>query len=350
MDGDLRHPGFLLGAQALGALMPMFLWLDAVGRIRGAGPTLLKLMGGEALGSPFERVFDLRRPQRIGAALDLTRAQRLRMALRAPPGTQFKGVAVPLQADGGILVNLSFGYAVREAVRDHALSDTDFAATDLAIELLYLAEAKAAVMGEVTKMAVRLRGAKARAEEQALTDALTGLGNRRAMERAMNRLLAAGEGFALIHLDLDYFKQVNDTLGHAAGDHVLTQVAAILRAAVRGGDLVARVGGDEFVVLLSGVRDVAPVQRVGTQILRGMAAPILYDGQPCRVAVSMGAVLGVTAAEGPADLLLAEADRALYASKRAGRSRLTFCARDGTLTELAVGTSTPCGPGDDGRP
>lgn len=347
MDGDLKHPGFLLGASALGALMPMFLWLDSLGRIRGAGPTLLKLMGEQALGAPFEGVFELRRPRRVASALDLPRAQRLRMALRAPPGTLFKGVAVPLLAENGVLVNLSFGYAVREAVREHALSDTDFAATDLAIELLYLAEAKAAVMGEVTKMAARLRGAKARAEEQALTDALTGLSNRRAMERALERLLLSGEGFALIHLDLDFFKQVNDTLGHAAGDHVLARVAAILRGAVRGGDLVARVGGDEFVVLLSGVHDAAPVQRVGRQILRGMAEPILFEGQPCRVAVSMGAVLGLTVSDTPADALMAAADRALYASKRAGRARLTYCDRDGTMTELATGAVSGEGAGAD---
>ncbi|MCL4675509.1 MAG: GGDEF domain-containing protein, partial [Pararhodobacter sp.] len=240
MDGNLRQHGFHLAAAALEQVMPMYLWLDSGARIRGAGPTMRKLMGHPGPGTRLETVFALRRPGRIDVAHDLTCAPRLRMSLRAAPFTAFKGIAVPLMGDDGVLLNLSFGYAVREAVRDHGLSDTDFAATDLAIELLYLAEAKTAVMGEVSKMAVRLQGAKARAEEQALTDALTGLGNRRAMERALAALLREGTGFALIHLDLDYFKQVNDTLGHAAGDHVLTEVAAALRASVRGADLVAR--------------------------------------------------------------------------------------------------------------
>jgi diguanylate cyclase len=337
MDGDPRHTGYPLSAPALGVLMPMFLWLDAAARIRGAGPTLAKLMGEGAMGARIDRVFDLRRPRTIASAQDLTQVQRLRVSLRAPPGTAFKGVAVPLMAEGGVLVNLSFGYAVRDAVRDHVLSDTDFAPTDLAIELLYLAEAKAAVMAEVTKMASRLSGAKKLAEEQALTDALTGLGNRRAMERALERLLASGEGFALIHCDLDFFKQVNDSLGHAAGDHVLIRVAATLKSSVRGGDLVARVGGDEFVILLSGVRDATPVERVGRQILDRMARPITFGGKPCRVALSMGAALGLTANETPGEHLMAAADRALYASKNAGRSRLTFCAPDGTLREMAVG-------------
>jgi diguanylate cyclase (GGDEF)-like protein len=319
----------------------MFLWLDAAGRIRGAGPTLTKLMGEGALGAGMTSVFDLRRPRAIASALDLTRVQRLRMSLQAPPGTGFKGVAVPLMRDGEVLINLSFGYAVRDAVRDHGLSDTDFAATDLAVELLYLAEAKTAVMGEVSKMAARLRGAKALAEEQALTDALTGLGNRRAMEVGLERLLSEGRSFALLHLDLDYFKQVNDTLGHAAGDHVLTRVAEVLRDAVRGGDLVARVGGDEFVILLSGVRDAAPVRRVGEQILARMAAPILFEGQPCRVAMSIGAVLSGAGARTDPETLLAEADRALYASKHAGRARLTFVQAGGGLTELAVAPAPP---------
>lgn len=336
MDGNLRQHGFHLATAALGRMMPMFLWLDGDARIRGAGPTMQKLLGNIRSGEALLDVFDIRRPRQISSALDLTRAPRLRMNLRKSPHTLFKGIAVPLMASDGVLLNLSFGYAVREAVRDHGLSDTDFAATDLAIELLFLAEAKTAVMGEVNKMAARLQGAKALAEEQALTDTLTGLGNRRAMERALHGLLHDGGGFALIHLDLDYFKQVNDTLGHAAGDQVLTEVAAVLRASVRGADLVSRVGGDEFVILLAGVKDRVPIERVGAQILNRMRRPILFEGQHCKVAFSMGAVIGpaVPTDKNQAEELVALADRALYASKRAGRERLTFIAPDGTLEEF----------------
>lgn len=338
MDGNAQAFGFRLRPSALGQMMPMFLWLDQDLRIRGAGPTLLKLMGASVTGLALGDVFQVRRPRRIATVTDLTNAQRLRLTLRIPPYTLFKGVAVPLMDDDGVLLNLSFGYAVRDAVRDHGLSDTDFAATDLAIELLYLAEAKNAVMGEVNKMANRLQGAKARAEEQALTDVLTGLGNRRAMERALTSLMHDGGGFALIHLDLDYFKQVNDTLGHA-GDHVLMQVAAALRASVRGADLVARVGGDEFVILLAGVQDRAPLERVGEQIFKRMSAPILFEGLHCKVAISMGAVIGPSAptSYAEADRLMAQADRALYASKHAGRARLTLVMPDDTLEELIIG-------------
>ena len=163
----------------------------------------------------------------------------------------FRGLAVPLDG-GGVLINLSFGMTVVEAVRDHRLTDADFAPTDLAMELLYLVEAKTAVMQELRDMNRRLEGAKTAAEEQALTDTLTGLRNRRAMDMALSRLMLRGTPFGLMHLDLDFFKAVNDTLGHAAGDHVLRQVARVLRVQMRGGDTVARMGGDEFVVAPAG--------------------------------------------------------------------------------------------------
>lgn len=334
MHDAARLSGYAFSDATLGDLMPLFLWLDSDCLIRGAGPTLRKLLGDGVIGKDLESVFMLRRPRRSGGALRLVHAQRVSMTLRAPPGTRFKGVAVPLQGQDGALVNLSFGYAVRDAVRDHGLSATDFAATDLAIELLYLAEAKAAVMGEVTKMAARLKGAKARAEEEALTDVLTGLGNRRALEARMERYLNAGQGFALLHIDLDHFKQVNDTLGHAAGDHVLAEIAVKLRASARIGDLVARIGGDEFVVLLAGVQDLGPVRRVGERIFHEMRDPIHYHGTPCQISLSIGAVFAdPTQSCAPASVL-AMADRALYASKGAGRARMTLFSESGVVQEV----------------
>ncbi len=335
MDGPPHTLTFRLAPGALGHLMPLYLWLAPDGLIRGAGPSLRKIMGEAAMGMRLDRVFDLRRPRRAESPVELTRAPALRMNLRAPPHTAFRGVAVPLAGAEGVLVNLSFGHAVREAVRDHALSDTDFAATDLAIELLYLAEAKAAVMGELAKTNARLHGAKRNAEELALTDPLTGLRNRRGMDQALSGLLASRSDFALLHLDLDHFKQINDTLGHAAGDHVLTEFAQILRESVRGGDIVTRVGGDEFILLFPGLIDYGPLQRVAGRILDQLCAPIVFQDQPCAVGSSMGAVLSRNYPAPQADRMLSDSDRALYASKAAGRGRLTLTEACGTLETIA---------------
>ena len=147
------------------------------------------------------------------------RGQRLHVDLRGK-GDTFRGLAVPT-GDGGMLLNLSFGIRLIDAVRQHALTDADFAATDMAVEMLYLVEVKQAVMTELRRLNLRLQGAKATAEEQALTDTLTGLRNRRALDVSLPALIGQGVAFGLMHIDLDYFKQVNDTLGHAAGDQVL---------------------------------------------------------------------------------------------------------------------------------
>ncbi|MGY6536834.1 MAG: GGDEF domain-containing protein [Pararhodobacter sp.] len=334
-DIDQPMPCVTLDPAALGLLMPMFIWLDPTCRIRDAGPTLRKIVRKPFIGAFLTSILLPRRPALIRNADDLTRANRIRLAFADPPWTGFKGVAVPIPEGQGVLINLSFGYGVREAVRDHGLSDTDFAATDLAIELLYLAEAKNAVMAELDQMNRRLLGAKQQAELQAMTDTLTGLGNRRALDQALSRSISAAQPFGLVLLDLDHFKAVNDTLGHAAGDTVLMHVAQALRDSVRSGDLVARTGGDEFVILLHGIVDFAPIRRIAMNLLARLQQPALYRGQPCRVSASLGAVLQHPASEGKtADKLLAEADRALYLSKNAGRSKLTMIDASGRITTI----------------
>lgn len=332
---DTPPPGLSLHAEALGTLMPLHLRIDGAGALRGAGPTLAKLLPAGAFGRPLLEVFDITRPRdfaaRAESAADGAEATppdlaalsgaRLKLALKAPPHTAFKGIAVPLEADQGWLLNLSFGIGVAEAVRDHRLTDADFAATDLTIEMLYLLEAKSAVLEELRRLNRSLHNAKAAAEEQALTDTLTGLRNRRAMDAELAALTASRTPFGLMHIDLDHFKQVNDSLGHAAGDHVLTEVARILREETRASDTVARLGGDEFVLVFPELVDLQVMERIGSRILRRIEKPIPFEGQLCRISASFG--LTVSAPDATAEALLGDADRALYASKRAGRGRIT---------------------------
>ncbi len=196
--------GICLRPEVLDRLMPMNLIVDEIGRIVSVGPTLAKAATG-AVGRQFDEVFVIRRPANTGdlAALAQRGGERLRLLLRDQPDITLRGTLVGAQ-DGKLVFNLSFGIGLIDAVRRYGLTDADFAATDLTVEMLYLVEAKAAVMAELKKLNERLHGAKVLAEEQALTDTLTGLRNRRALDAAMEGLLSSGTPFGLMHVDLDY--------------------------------------------------------------------------------------------------------------------------------------------------
>ena len=311
----------------LDTLCPMHLILSATGHVRHAGPTLQKLRPpGAIIGQRFLEMFEIKRPRAIGTidALRAAAGMKLHVQLRDAPHTELKGMLVPGPDPDQMIVNLSFGISILEGVRDYALTSSDFAATDLTIEMLYLVEAKSAAMEASRKLNQRLQGARIAAEEQALTDTLTGLKNRRAMDHVLARLIAEQAQFALMQIDLDHFKAVNDTLGHAAGDHVLHTVAQIMAEETRSQDTVARVGGDEFVILVQGVDDQRMVERIGHRIIRRLQVPIPFQGQTCRISASIGTALTLGGKDDEADRLLSDADVALYASKRAGRARHTF--------------------------
>jgi diguanylate cyclase (GGDEF)-like protein len=168
--------------------------------------------------------------------------------------------------------------------------------------------------------------ATATLRHQALHDPLTGLANRRLMndriEQVLRRSRRHGGVPVALYLDIDGFKQVNDTLGHEAGDLLLQAVAARLRSAVRDADAIARFGGDEFVVLLDAAMPDAGPEVVASRILAVLHEPFtdLADGS-VHVSVSIGIAVG----DRPdAETLLRDADVALYRSKAAGKDRYTL--------------------------
>ncbi len=315
-----------LQPQSLNRFMPMFMVVDMDGRITVVGKTIAKLFRGRPpVGQSLFDVFDLRRvgPIATMSALAARMAQPLTLT-RRDGGGGLRGLALPMADAQGYLFNLSFGIGVIDAVWQYGLTDADFAATDLAIELLYVVEAKTAVMGELGRLNNGLKGAKSAAEARAMTDTLTGLGNRRALNLALTNVIANGNRFALLNLDLDFFKAVNDTLGHGAGDHVLCHVADTLRDATRDHDLVTRIGGDEFVILLTRPPDAAGIMRIAKRIITGLETAIPWEGQMCRISGSVGIAVSSDYANARADVMQAAADAALYASKRAGRGRATL--------------------------
>ena len=152
----------------------------------------------------------------------------------------------------------------------------------------------------------------------AFHDSLTTLANRALFrDRVEDTLETVGrDGIAVLFLDLDSFKQVNDLLGHASGDLLLVQVAERLRQSVRPGDTVARLGGDEFAVLLEGADDATAVD-VAERITNALQTPFVVDGQEILVRGSLGLAIASADAQS-ADKLLRNADLAMYRAKAAG--------------------------------
>ncbi|PQO95689.1 GGDEF domain-containing protein [Massilia phosphatilytica] len=171
----------------------------------------------------------------------------------------------------------------------------------------------------VASRTAELRATQLQLETMAYNDALTDLPNRRRFNDELHRLAAlrrrSGDPFALLLIDLDHFKHINDTLGHDAGDALLVAAAERLRAAVRQTDCVARLGGDEFAVLLTPASD-AIVGDVAQRIVDSMRAPVTFGAHAMHVSASIGAAVewrdGV-------DALYKKADTALYRAKEAGR-------------------------------
>ncbi|WP_068090563.1 putative bifunctional diguanylate cyclase/phosphodiesterase [Novosphingobium rosa] len=164
------------------------------------------------------------------------------------------------------------------------------------------------------------RRAEARVTWLAHYDALTGLANRALLQANLERVLAGRrerERVSLLYIDLDLFKEINDGLGHSAGDAVLIETARRLEHAVRPRDLVARLGGDEFVVLADGA-DAGAAQMIAQRILTAVAQPIDLDGQIAHVGASIGIATAPGDALSAGDLLRA-ADVAMYHAKAAGR-------------------------------
>jgi diguanylate cyclase (GGDEF)-like protein/PAS domain S-box-containing protein len=180
------------------------------------------------------------------------------------------------------------------------------------------------------------RTAEQELEHQALHDGLTGLPNRSLFRDRLEGALAGprrtGAGVGVLFVDLDGFKAVNDTAGHAAGDELLQHVAELLRHCVRPGDTVARLGGDEFAVVCPEAASVDDLQAVGDRILAVLGRPVPLTAGTVRIGASIG--IRLSEAGTGADRLLQDADAAMYAAKKAGKNRCVVhpvrdAARDG---------------------
>ncbi|WP_321348891.1 EAL domain-containing protein [Halopseudomonas oceani] len=175
--------------------------------------------------------------------------------------------------------------------------------------------------------AERRRSSGEKLQQMARQDPLTGLGNRALLEAELDRMILRGQrsptGFALLYIDLDYFKQINDSFGHGLGDLLLAVIANRLRRTMRQDDLITRIGGDEFVALLNDLHDPNDAALIASKIIHALSEPITLSGHHLLVSASVGIATfpehGASAAE-----LLQHADQALYRAKANGRNGYAF--------------------------
>jgi diguanylate cyclase (GGDEF)-like protein/PAS domain S-box-containing protein len=186
-----------------------------------------------------------------------------------------------------------------------------------------LAGANAMLQGEIAER----RQAEARVHHMAYHDSLTGLPNRALLadrlDRAMLAAQRSGRRLAVMFLDLDRFKTINDSLGHMTGDQLLKEVAGRLCRAVRASDTVARLGGDEFVVLVPGIRSIDEASRVAEKIIEALAEPFPLEGRMLHISPSIGICVYPDDGE-DVETLMRHADGAMYHAKASGRNNYQF--------------------------
>jgi diguanylate cyclase (GGDEF)-like protein len=176
---------------------------------------------------------------------------------------------------------------------------------------------------DFNRMAHSLRDQHRELQQRAQVDGLTGLSNRDFFRRQLAERLCSRQSSALLYIDLDEFKKVNDSAGHEAGDRLLQEVAQRLRGCAQESDTVARLGGDEFAIMLAGGAGAAQAAATAARILKAVQAPIPVAGAERRVSASIGVAL-IPADGDTVDLLLRNADIAMYQAKERGRNGVAF--------------------------
>ena len=188
--------------------------------------------------------------------------------------------------------------------------------------------------GMITELRMRDRAkreAESRLRHQALVDELTGLPNRRLLSDRLTQSLGSARRekklVGLLFIDLDGFKSVNDSFGHAAGDMLLTEVAQRFRSRTRESDTLARIGGDEFTVILNHVESKEDVGKAAESFLESLRAPFSIAGHEITIGASIGISLSTNDRQEDGDLLQ-QADSAMYVAKRDGKNRVVYFSKD----------------------
>ncbi|MEM9341628.1 MAG: EAL domain-containing protein [Pseudomonadota bacterium] len=316
----------------LNLIFPFGILVGPDGVILGFGASMEKLPGmTTALGKQVFDALHFTKPRLIDREklLQDVLGKRITCEVSDPNGLKpvaFFGMAfnVTMAGTHHVLLMLTPGVNARTLVEDRGLSTTDFGAADGSADLLLLLAMQEEMVADGKKKSARLEAARDEAERLANHDALTGLPNRRALMRELARCLSEGP-LSVMHVDLDHFKEINDTFGHAAGDAALRHAAEGLRTVVGEGALCARIGGDEFVAILEGEVPQDQLEVMANVVVTALSRPFDFRGAEITAGASVG-MAQTTVGDGQSpDDVLHSADLALYEAKRGGRGHALLC-------------------------
>ncbi|MGE0386009.1 MAG: putative bifunctional diguanylate cyclase/phosphodiesterase [Gammaproteobacteria bacterium] len=273
-----------------------------------------------------------------GREFELTHARSLRVALDQLASDRFDVVLTDLGlADARGVGAVQQIQALQPELPIVVLSGTDDVETVAeavrigAQDYLVKGEGDALLVGRAIRHAIERKQVEVRLAMLAHFDSLTGLANRSSfrtrLESAIDRARRDGKSIAVLFMDLDRFKAVNDTLGHRCGDELLIAVANRLRGCVRESDTIARLGGDEFTIMIEEVRSVEAVAVVAQKILQSMGQPFVIQGHTLFVTPSIGITIFPDDDDG-VDGLLKNADTAMYKAKELGRNNFQYYRAD----------------------
>jgi len=257
----------------------------------------------------------------FGYAPEETIGRNVMMLMPAPYHEEHDGYLARYQREGTPRV-----IGIGRKVRGLRKNGETFAMRLAVTEVQYASERQ--FVGLVQDISVE-EEAQQKVEYLAKHDALTGLPNRAQFNDALAQACQAApqQPSAVLFIDLDGFKPINDGYGHEAGDQALITVARRLRHTIKEGDFVARLGGDEFVAIFTGVSLPEQAMAVGQRILDAITPPMDLLGHTCKLGASIGAALMPSQGTAPTEVLIL-ADHAMYAAKRAGKGRVTLAEKD----------------------
>ena len=313
---------FLLSRENLDNLMPNSFVTDTTGRFIHTGQVMCKLRKRTAcVDTNLTNLFTLNDSSAGGWRWALQNAGQYRVDLHDGRAKHLKLHLCPLEDRASILGCVVIGAGFIRQMDALNITDADLRSYGSAMDMFFLLEMQRLFLNQTERSAERLDAARNQALLDSQKDALTGIDNRRVFEQHVQNLSETIQfkPFALILIDLDGFKAINDTHGHPTGDAVLQVVAKRLRGAIRKSDMIARLGGDEFGAVFYDINDATPLKQICANLIALIESPIMVHDLQCMVSASIG--VGYITRPNDIEIWLKQTDDALYKAKSDGKGR-----------------------------